>query len=118
MHHGMGGVLVPPPIQLIVPDIVGPEHLASAIRLNAISRYVSMLIGPAVGGALMLALGPGATLLLNVLLYLPLTLYLFRLPYTGHGNAGGESRRAPRLRPAGAWEPLGHGGPGPRVIRR
>src|SRR5262249_706025 len=48
MAPGMAGVLVSPPIQLIVHDIVGPEHLASAIRLNAISRYVSMLIGPAV----------------------------------------------------------------------
>src|SRR5499427_813358 len=33
MLHGMAGVLVSPPIQLIVHDIVGPEHLASAIRL-------------------------------------------------------------------------------------
>ena len=97
MVHGMAGVIVSPPIQLIVHDIVGPEHLA--------------------GGALMLALGPGATLLLNVLLYLPLTLYLFRLPYTGHGNAGGESRRAPRLSLAEAWQLLGEVRSDPRIIR-
>src|SRR5262249_31666323 len=88
MLHGMAGVLVSPPIQLIVYDIVGTEHLASAIRLNAISRYVSMLIGPAVGGAIMLALGSGVALLLNVLLYVPLTLYLFRMPFTGRASAG------------------------------
>jgi MFS family permease len=117
MLHGMAGVLVSPPIQLIVHDIVGPEHLASAIRLNAISRYVSMLIGPAVGGALMLALGPGMALLLNVLLYLPLTFYLFRMPYTGHGSAGVEARRVPRLGLAEARRLLAEVRSEPRIIR-
>src|SRR5262249_38859594 len=82
--HGMAGLIAPPPIQLIVHDIVGAEHLQSAIRLNAISRYFAMLVGPAVGGGLMWALGPGPALLANVLLYVPLTLFLFRFPYTGH----------------------------------
>ena len=117
MLHGMAGVLSSPPIQLIVHDIVGPEHLASAIRLNAISRYVSMLIGPAVGGALMLALGPGMALLLNVLLYLPLTLYLFRLPYTGHRGEGDEPRRAARLSLAEAGRLLAEVRSEPRIIR-
>src|SRR3989441_8842551 len=95
--HGMAGVIASPPIQLIVHDIVGPEHLASAIRLNAISRYFSMLVGPALGGALMLVLNPGMALLANVLLYLPLTLYLFRMPYTGHRSEGDAPRPAARL---------------------
>ncbi len=43
MLHGVAGVIASPPIQLIVYDIVGADHLASAIRLNAISRYFSML---------------------------------------------------------------------------
>ena len=117
MLHGMAGVLVSPPIQLIVYDIVGPEHLASAIRLNAISRYISMLIGPAVGGAIMLALGSGVALLLNVLLYLPLTLYLFGMPYTGHGSAGREPRRVLRLGLAEARRLLGEVRSEPRIIR-
>src|SRR5216684_2956879 len=37
--HGAGGVIAGPAIQLIVHDIVGPDHLPSAIRLNATSRY-------------------------------------------------------------------------------
>ena len=116
MLHGLAGVLVSPPIQLIVYDIVGPEHLASAIRLNAISRYVSMLIGPAVGGAIMLALGPGVALLLNVLLYLPLTLYLFRMPYTGHQGLDGSPRQA-RLGLAEAGRLLAEVRSEPRIIR-
>src|SRR5262249_30974903 len=64
--HGLAGVFIMPALQLIVHDIVGREHLQSAIRLNAISRYFCMVLGPAIGGGLMLVLGPSATLLVNV----------------------------------------------------
>ncbi|PYN79713.1 MAG: MFS transporter [Candidatus Rokuibacteriota bacterium] len=117
MVHGMAGVIASPPIQLIVHDIVGPEHLASAIRLNAISRYFSMLVGPAVGGALMLALGPGVALLANVLLYLPLTLYLFRMPYTGHRSQGDAPRPASRFSLAQARRILAEVRSEPRIIQ-
>ena len=117
MVHGMAGVIASPPIQLIVHDIVGPEHLASAIRLNAISRYFSMLVGPAVGGALMLALGPGVALLANVLLYLPLTLYLFRMPYTGHRSEGDAPRPAARFSLAQARRILAEVRSEPRIIQ-
>jgi len=100
-----------------VHDIVGPEHLASAIRLNAISRYFSMLVGPAVGGALMLALGPGVALLANVLLYLPLTLYLFRMPYTGHRSEGDAPRPAARFSLAQARRILAEVRSEPRIIQ-
>ena len=117
MVHGMAGVIASPPIQLIVHDIVGAEHLASAIRLNAISRYFSMLVGPAVGGGLMLALGPGVALLVNVLLYLPLTLYLFRMPYTGHRGEGGAPRQAARFSFTEARQILAEVRSEPRIIR-
>jgi MFS family permease len=96
--HGLAGVLAGPPIQLIVHDIVGPEHLPSAIRLNAISRYAAMVLGPAVGGGLMVALGPGVALLVNVLLYLPIIVFLFRFPYTGHVNESSTVRPSGRFR--------------------
>jgi MFS family permease len=115
--HGLAGVIASPPIQLIVHDIVGPEHLPSAIRLNAMSRYVSMLVGPAVGGVLMLALGPGVALLVNVLLYLPLTLYLFRMPYTGHGREGDQPRPAPRFGLGDARRLLAEVRSDPRIVR-
>ena len=38
--------------------MVGSADLPSAIRLNASSRYLAILLGPAVGGGLMLLLGP------------------------------------------------------------
>jgi MFS family permease len=86
--HGAAGVIGGPAVQLIIHDIVGTEQLRSAIRLNASSRNLSVLLGPAVGGGLMLLLGPAWGLLTNVVIYLPLTLLLFRLPYTGHSRHG------------------------------
>jgi MFS family permease len=82
--HGAAGVLGLPASQLMVYDIVGPERLPSAIRLNATSRYLAILLGPAVGGGLMLLLGPGLGLLANILFYAPFTIFLARTPYTGH----------------------------------
>jgi MFS family permease len=117
MIHGIAGVIASPPIQLIVHDIVGAEHLQSAIRLNAISRYFSMLVGPAVGGGLMLVLGPGVALLVNVLLYLPLILFLFRLPYTGHRTEDGAPRQTPRFRLAETRRLLSEVRSEPRILR-
>ena len=56
--HGFAGVLWGPASQLLIHDIVGPEQLQSAVRLTATARWLGLLMGPAVGGVLMLALGP------------------------------------------------------------
>ena len=116
MIHGLAGVIAAPPIQLLVHDIVGPEHLQSAIRLNALSRYFSMMLGPAVGGGLMLVLGPGPSLLANVVLYLPLILFLARFPYTGHRGDGGAPRPTPRFRLAQTRQVLAEVRSEPRIL--
>ncbi|HKA40954.1 MAG TPA: MFS transporter [Burkholderiales bacterium] len=79
--HGMAGVLWSPASQLLLHDIVGREHIVSAVRLNATSRQLGILLGPAVGGGLMLLLGPAMGLLANALIYLPLVLWLWKAPY-------------------------------------
>src|ERR1700742_1125054 len=56
--HGCAGVLWQTPTQVLLYDIVGPAHLESAVRLNAMARYLGILIGPAMGGAILIALGP------------------------------------------------------------
>jgi len=104
--HGAAGVIGAPAQQLIIHDMVGGQHLASAIRLNASSRYLAILLGPAVGGGLMLLLGPAWGLLANVGIYLPFTIFLTRVRYTGHGHAGGQAPRA-RMGLADAWRLLG-----------
>ncbi|HET7200346.1 MAG TPA: MFS transporter [Burkholderiales bacterium] len=82
--HGMAGVIWGPATQLLIHDIVGPEQLQSAVRLSATSRYLGLLMGPAVGGGLMLLLGPPAGILVNALIYAPLFLWLWKVPYDGH----------------------------------
>jgi len=86
--HGAAGVIGTSAVQLIIHDMVGPAQLGSAIRLNASSRNLAILLGPAVGGGLMLLLGPAWGILANVLIYIPFTLFLLRVPYTGHGERG------------------------------
>jgi MFS family permease len=80
--HGVAGVLWSPPAQVLIHDIVGPEHLQSAVRLNASARYLGLLAGPAAGNLLLLALGPAFGILANALVYLPMLVWLQRPRYT------------------------------------
>ncbi|MBB6095747.1 MFS family permease [Povalibacter uvarum] len=79
--HGIAGVLWSPPSQVLLHDIVPRDQLQSAVRLNATSRYLGMLFGPAVGGGILLLLGPEKGILFNALLYLPTILWLWKAPY-------------------------------------
>jgi MFS family permease len=79
--HGCAGVLWQTPNQMLLYDIVGPSDLESAVRLNAMARYLGILIGPAVGGAILLTLGPAPGIMVNTLFYLPLVLWLVKAPY-------------------------------------
>ncbi|MGA2892575.1 MAG: MFS transporter [Xanthobacteraceae bacterium] len=79
--HGCAGVLWMTPNQLLLYDIVGPADLESAVRLNATARYLAVLVGPAVGGAILLALGPAHGIMLNTVFYLPLVVWLINAPY-------------------------------------
>jgi len=87
--HGFAGVLWGPASQLLLHDMVEPAVLPSAVRLNATARYLGMLSGPAVGGALLLAFGPAHGIFINALIYLPMILWLWKAPY------------GPKFRPAG-----------------
>jgi MFS family permease len=79
--HGLAGVLWNPPAQLLLHDIVAPDELQSAVRLNATARYLGIFCGPAVGSALLLALGPVHGIFVNALIYLPMLLWLWKAPY-------------------------------------
>jgi MFS family permease len=94
--HGMAAALWMPGEQLLLHDIVGPEALPSAVRLNSTATSLGMLCGPAVGSALLIGLGPVYGIFANVLLYTPLTIWLIWAPFTGHLRDAGGTRR-PRL---------------------
>jgi hypothetical protein len=70
----------------------------SAVRLLSMSRMLGLLGGPAVGGAMLLALGPSLGILVNVAIYLPLTLWLWRAPF---GHAFRNESPAPARQAAG-----------------
>lgn len=78
--HGCAGVLWQTPNQLLLYDLVSPADLPSAVRLNAMARYLGILVGPAVGGVIMLTLGTSHGIIFNTLFYLPMLLWLFRAP--------------------------------------
>ncbi len=98
--HGIAGVFWTPAEILMIHDIVGGEDLPSAVRLNATARQLGILFGPAVGGAMMLWFGAPAGMLINAVIYLPLTIWLMLVPYTGHLREGAPARRGLRWRDA------------------
>jgi MFS family permease len=86
--HGCAGVLWQTPNQMLLYDIVGPKDLESAVRLNAMARYLGILVGPAVGGVILLSFGPAFGIMLNTVFYLPLVLWLIKAPYGPKFRAG------------------------------
>jgi hypothetical protein len=86
--HGFAGVLWGPPSQLLIQHLVGSQQIASAVRLSATARWLGLLMGPAIGGGIMLAVGPSAGILLNVLFYLPLLVWMWKAPYVRAAATG------------------------------
>lgn len=91
--HGLASAVWAPAGQLLIYDIVGPEQLPGAVRLNATALQLGMLAGPAAGAVLLFTVGPVAGLLLNLLFYVPFTLYLLRVPLDGHVRGGRPGER-------------------------
>lgn len=73
--HGLFGVFTVPAAQLVIHEMVQSKDLQSAVRLNSTTRQLGLLLGPAIGGTLMLAISPTATLLFNALMYLPIVIW-------------------------------------------
>ena len=96
--HGVASVMFGPAQQLIIHDMVGSEDLPSAIRLNASSRSLSTLLGPAIGGLLMLLMGPALGIIVNVLNYLPLIMVAGFLPYSCHQRTARPSEQISAFR--------------------
>lgn len=89
LMHGLAGVFWNIATQVILYDLVGPATLPSAVRTLATTRYLGLIVGPGVGGGLMLWLGPEYGLIANVLLYLPNMIWLIRAPCGPSHRAAG-----------------------------
>ena len=91
--HGLAGTFWGPADQLMLYDILGPKDLPSGVRLMATGLNLGMLVGPAIGAALLFTVGPAWSMAVNVLLYLPFVVYLLFVPFNGHNRVG--DRRPP-----------------------
>lgn len=96
--HGMAGSIWGPAEQLMLHDFVDRHELPSAVRLNATFQSLGILFGPVVGSALLLWLGPTGGIFVNVLLYLPMTILMWRTRFTGHLRDAGLLETAQRVR--------------------
>jgi predicted MFS family arabinose efflux permease len=86
--------------QVYVVDLIGTEHLTSAISLNEVVINVSRVLGPALGGALLATVGAAACCLFNAVSFVPPLIVLLmmrkeatspsrvRVPRTDHFLAG------------------------------
>lgn len=79
--HGCAGVFWQVPSQLLLHALVDKEDLQSAVRMNATARYLGVLVGPAVGGAMLVWLGPTKSIFLNASYFLPVIVWLARVHY-------------------------------------
>lgn len=62
---GIGNAMMMPAWGAVMPELVSRGELPAAVGLNAMGMNVSRAIGPALGGLIVLAAGPGAVFLLN-----------------------------------------------------
>ncbi|GAA1324913.1 MFS transporter [Leucobacter albus] len=97
--HGLAGCLWMPAEQLLLYKFAGPRELPGAIRMNATFRSLAFLAGPVVGSALLLGLGPAVGMFVNILFYLPLTVFLW---FVRFDKTSGADPRPPAGTPAGA----------------
>ena len=103
--HGLAGCLWMPAEQLLLYSFAGPKELPGAIRMNATFRSLAFLAGPVVGSALLLSIGPAAGMFVNILFYLPLTVFLWVVRIDRRPKAGAA--------PASALTPGEAQAPGP-----
>src|SRR6478735_2108981 len=75
---GVGAAMVMPAWAAIVPELVPPEDLPSAVALNSIAINVSRTIGPAIAGVLVAAVGAWLVFVLNALSYIGIVAVLMR----------------------------------------
>ena len=86
---GLGGSINSPAWQAIVAEVVPPRQLANAVALNGAGFNLARAIGPALGGLVVAAAGPGWVFLLNALSFLATIVVLYRwqrvaTPTTAH----------------------------------
>ena len=79
----------------LVPSLVAPHQLQSAVALNAAAFNASRIIGPAIAGFLLGAVGAAACFYLNALMYIPFVVALATITVDRAGAAAKTYRDSP-----------------------
>jgi MFS family permease len=75
---GVGAAMNAPAWQAILPELVPRADLPPAVALGSVSFNVARALGPALGGLLVAASGPGPVFLLNAISFLGVVFVLLR----------------------------------------
>ncbi len=83
---GLGTAFNTPTWQAVMPELVPQRDLPAAVALNGITINVGRAVGPALGGVVAAAAGPGAVFLLNALSFVGVLVVLYRWRATPRGS--------------------------------
>jgi MFS family permease len=74
---GLGAAMNAPSWQAIIPELVSPPEIPSAVALNSTGFNVSRSVGPALGGLILGAFGAGVAFLMNAASFLGVMAVIF-----------------------------------------
>ncbi len=74
---GLGATMNGPTWQAIMPDLVPNAELPAAIALNSVGFNLARAVGPALGGAVVAAIGAGAAFILNAISFVGVMVVLY-----------------------------------------
>lgn len=77
-YLSVGAALNSPGWHSVTPEIVPKEQLSSAVTLNGLVINCARAIGPALGGVIVVQMGPGAAFTLNAISYLAVVFVIWR----------------------------------------
>jgi MFS family permease len=75
---GIGGAMNSPVWQAMTPELVARADLPAAVALSSISFNIARAVGPAIGGVVVSAAGPGICFLLNAASFLGVLVVIYR----------------------------------------
>jgi len=80
---GLGSAINSPAWQAIVPELVPRREVPQAMTLSGVAFNVSRAVGPAIGGLIIAAAGPGSVFLLNAASFLGVIVVIYRWDRAG-----------------------------------
>src|SRR2546427_2359155 len=84
---GIGAATNAPAWQSCIPELVPREDLPGAVALGSVGFNIARAMGPALGGLVIAATGPGGAFVLNAISFVGVLAVLYRWQHTREQNA-------------------------------